>query len=527
MPIKHRIKLLSLFIFAFTAWTNLCYGAFEILPGSWPTLPFTPALGETSTLINYIVYYFAFGMYIAGALAVISMAFAGVQLILSAENPENRNLAIGRMKGAALGLIILGGSFLLMGTINPKLQEVTVEPLSPLQGIKLVQGGTNQTADAPENSSNLDFIKTRYNAISWPQTLQDTEGNAIQNCDPTKHEVYIIYWYKDKGFKNFGQLSRLKCGDQFFFTWANSYMIKKEQPGVYVYDNLNCTPSIGSDTASLPRYKITSKPEFKLPTGWFSGGYKSVRIVNGPDPKTGPFFGAVAFCDPDYYTGDHIVDDPLDDKVNCFQHIKFKTDLPADDGYSVCYDLKVPTGDQWVNGSLIVYKWAGFKPDGTTVNVDTGVVLYTEKSWEGGNTLIDSSTIIQGNPLMVDGIFNFELNKIPPVYAPNLAIPNERKNQCATFDPAHKCLGSFKIEGNFLVIVSDVKDPLAALTNNWVWHVKAQAFPRSPRLSQSTTNPGGYSPDMGSSAIGSDLIKSENAKFMEIIPLAEKIQSEQ
>lgn len=512
MQKQHRIKLLSLFIFAFSAWTNFCYAAFEILPSSWPQLPLTPALTDDSTLINYIVYYFAFGMYIAGVLALISLAFAGVQFILSAESPENRNLAIGRIKGSALGLIILAGSFLIMGTINPKLHEVTVEPLSPLQGLQLVKIIDSSITTAPRQVSDLTNIKKIYNAIKWPLSIQDTDGTTIQNCDPAKHEIYVIYWFRDKNLKNFGQMDRVKCGDSIPLGWAKSYIAEKEQPGVYLYKSPNCTLSNGDTSGSLPGYYTQDIEE------WKSGKIKSIRIVNGSDPLKGPFFGLINFTAPDYKSTDG------------FTHFKFEINTNSAhiaDGYSRCINSPSLSGGNPT--SFLIYKWAGYKldpanPNNKIFSSDTGVQLFSKSSWTGGyNSIREGKTTFAPRDVNSGGIWYLNLYETPIYYPQDLKVPLEERTLCNYFDPAKKvpCLQSFKIDGNFLVIVSQNED--SHLNIDSTVSGRAQAFPISPRLALQYKGtlpiPREFSIGKGTPELASDFIHSENARYMEIIPL--------
>src|SRR3990167_7642726 len=131
MTKKNKIILVSLLI-GFALFYSSFSFALEINPKDYPKVPFTNPITDDSRLPDFIVYFFALGIYLAGVLAVISLAIGGIQLIFSSVSPEARNNAIDRIKSAILGLVLVLASVIIISTINPALKKVenTTEPKS-------------------------------------------------------------------------------------------------------------------------------------------------------------------------------------------------------------------------------------------------------------------------------------------------------------------------------------------------------------------------------------------------------------
>lgn len=504
-------KLFLIFVFFLVISANTCF-AFEIKPENYPKIPFTSPITEASKLPNFIVYFFALGIYLAGALAVISLAIGGIQLIFSSVSPEARNSAIDKIKSAILGLVLLFASFIIIHTINPNLEKVeNTVSLNPLGSLQLV--GNKEPIPAPMNLPVLNDVRKNYSAISWKQTTKiinpttGKEENAL-NCDKDNlNAVYNVYLYAEENFKNFKKLERLKCGGKdISFSGANSYFIEKELPGVYFFDAPGCKPKIGSDSLSIPMYSAQSIAQW-------SQKVMSMRIVNGPDEYKGPFFGVIWFNGQDYKTagGGFIRSE--------FQHFKFAT-RPAADNYSECISDSANFGpsrsmleDPY---SFAIYKWAGFNKD-KTPNINCSVDLYSKSSWSGGYYNIGAAS--EEASLQY---WQKELAEVDVLYRQNTTIPEEEREQCSKFNTKYRCLQSFEIKGNCLVLVSNYKDDGTYIHGTLVY---AQRYPISSRIVWSYENrPEGYSIERGTPELENDYITSGSAYFMEIIPLAETIK---
>ena len=86
---KQNKLLFFFFFFSLVFFYSNFSSALEVL--IYPPIPLAPAITESSKLPDFIVYFFALGIYLGGALAVISLAIGGIQLIFSSVSPEARN----------------------------------------------------------------------------------------------------------------------------------------------------------------------------------------------------------------------------------------------------------------------------------------------------------------------------------------------------------------------------------------------------------------------------------------------------
>lgn len=468
-------------------------------------------LPTEQSLPGYIAYFFQMAMILGGVLAVLSLVFSGIQFIYSAGNPENMSEAKKRAKSAILGLILLLSSFILIKTINPELEN-----LDPTVNLKstgmLFFAGKNGEKPAPSSLENLDTVKQEYNEIYWKTTTSDLQGRPISNCySENPNAVYVVYWYRDYNFKNLGWVSRLKCdATPVSLEGANSYLIVKESPGVYFYEGTNCMPPSGSDT--IPPPHTQSIPE---DVGMGGKNVRSIRIVHGPNPIKGPFFGLVYFNSTDYRTGENNYG---------YQNFHFKKTLSEDEifnnnsycisGSQIGYGNGLPSkGVSW-----LIYKWVGYKEDGTTTaSAGSGITLYTETSWSGGNINFIDAYPSGGS------YWGYDLNSTEVYYPENITIPKERRDSCYFFNPVNSCLGSFEIKGNYLVLVLSRYLP-SEKTRRYFQDIRVQAFPISPRLQEAYRNrPAGYSVERGTPELETDYIGNKNAYYMIIIPLAERL----
>jgi hypothetical protein len=476
-----KILLLAALLLIFSA--NYCMALEVPLPG----------FGTTFDLAHYILYFFQWFIGIGSSLAVVALVIAGIQLIFSAGNPGRVGEAKKTIQGAILGLIILLGSYLILITINPQLKTLSnnVAP-QEIGGIHIA--GSAKEKPAPTVAGDISALRSQgYSSIKWPNQSKDLNGQILNNCDQDNPDaIYRIYFYSNVNLKNFSSSSDLKCGGSVGFRGA-SYAIVKLNPGVYLFPGAGCNPT--DDKIPVPY--TSSIPQ------WDGSWIRSVLIVNGPDQQKGPFFGVIYFNDPDYKTG----------KLrSAFQHIQFN-----DQKNNIrCINASGGPAAFGSGTSYIIYQWVGRDTNGAIASAGNGVTLYSRPAWTGGYYEINAQTEGTGRSL-----WNIDLESKPITYPPTSTIPQEEKQQCDTFKTKYYCLQSFEIKGDYLVLVSSVKDT-GSMTN--FSNQFAQAFPISPRLQLSyQSNITGYSLERGTPELASDYITSGYAKYMEIIPLSQPI----
>ncbi len=97
----------------------------------WPTAPITGAeINENSELHDLIAYFYGWGISIGVIITFVMIVIAGIEYMLSAAtaNPGLGGKALGRIKSAILGLILLLSSWLILNTINPQITQLQPLP---------------------------------------------------------------------------------------------------------------------------------------------------------------------------------------------------------------------------------------------------------------------------------------------------------------------------------------------------------------------------------------------------------------
>lgn len=88
----------------------------------YPVLPFGPNInnGSDQTIDKIAAYIYNFIVWISGLAAFVMIVWNGFLWLTSVGNPGQIRQATEGLKNAALGLLIVLGSFLILQTINPQ-----------------------------------------------------------------------------------------------------------------------------------------------------------------------------------------------------------------------------------------------------------------------------------------------------------------------------------------------------------------------------------------------------------------------
>ncbi|MFH1713999.1 MAG: pilin [Candidatus Nealsonbacteria bacterium] len=92
---------------------------------AWPPSPLGTQL-QTDSITLLVKYLYEWAIGIGGFLAFISLIIAGVQYLTSAGNATRMGNAMGRIKSAGFGLILLLSAVLVLNVINPQLTELKI-----------------------------------------------------------------------------------------------------------------------------------------------------------------------------------------------------------------------------------------------------------------------------------------------------------------------------------------------------------------------------------------------------------------
>lgn len=118
----------------------------------WPASPGVPPFGgtrlnENSGLSILIKYFYEWAISLGGLAVFVVLVLAGFQFLTSAGNPAQMSEAKERMQSAALGLVLLLGSVLILNTINPQLTTLSLKFQPHIKGIDTCE----EDKDCPEN----------------------------------------------------------------------------------------------------------------------------------------------------------------------------------------------------------------------------------------------------------------------------------------------------------------------------------------------------------------------------------------
>lgn len=374
--------LLSSFILLFSLGANLVSAIEVPLPG----------LGNNPTLSSYIIYFFTWGISIAGFLALVSFAIGAVGLIISGDNPELASSSKDRMKGAVLGLVLTLASFIIIKTINPTLTAPTVTALPAVPGVFLTNG--SQQKPCPEESADTSTLPTGFNTIQY-------------TCSGTG-PVLLVWMYPNKNFSGnnggYGgvNVQRVNCNSQIG-VGGGSFQMEFETPGIYYYLGSGCS-GYGSDAITGSQDNIEDP---------FNGNLNSIRIVD--DPTNNLYYGALFHKESGLTNGGDCAL-PIVNQAGCLNL--------AHPDYTSAVDIFKYNDNPGASGDGVTffsnpYGWNTGANAGFLNIPDNGI--YSPFSW-------DTSKMI----------YNYT----------NVNQPNEYQLSCRTFQD---CPGSIKIKGTYLL----------------------------------------------------------------------------
>lgn len=387
------ILLLSLSIsFAF---------ALEIKPTDYPNIPFAPTITENSDLPQYASYFFALGIYLAGALAVISLVIGGIQLIFSSVSPEARSNAIDRIKNAILGLMLTLSSFIILQTINPNLTTIKLTPLVAGTGIFYTNGIDEKPA--PKNAEpDTSSIPAGYETIIY----------KCAGSGAGQGPVLLIWKFPEKNFGRYKEatMERKKCGET---TSVNtpSFKTSFEAPGVYYFTGTGCN-------GFMSQAHFSNTPNIEEP---FKSEMKSVQIIN--DTKNNIRYGVILHKEINFRG-----DCSLPYEANQIERIclNIPSDIPSPMSSANIFMLNKDKPETSGNGAVFYSKPFGYK-----TGANSGYFALSPSN---------IGTFWRSKPDKID--FSDSYNYIN--------VSEEEKNLCGNFE---NCSGSIQIQGNYLSVL--------------------------------------------------------------------------
>ena len=378
--------------------------ALEIKPEYYPPIPFAPVITEKSQLPVFVAYFFALGIYLAGILAVISLAIGGIQLIASTGNPETVGDAKGRIKGAVLGLVLTLASVIILSTINPVLITPTLTSLPTGAGVFYSNGVRNEEKTAPYSESDTSTIPAGYNKIIYKCSA---EG-------PGTGPVLLIQKFPQKNFDGHrGAITeRVNCGGETAINKL-SFKMSFETPGVYYFTGAGCT-------GFRSQANLSNTQEIEEP---FKSEARSVLIIN--DIRNNINYGVVLHKEINF-RGD--CGWPLDSYQQERRCYNFSSPASAN---IFTLNNNSPEAAKTSGNGVVFYS----KPFGYKTGTNAG---YLELSPE------TISTFWRGSPSIIDFRSSYRF----------VNVPEWEKTLCTYFAENIKhCGGSIKVQGNYLAVL--------------------------------------------------------------------------
>src|ERR1700722_2602243 len=81
---------------------------------------------------NWVVSFYNFALIISGVLALGAIVYGGFMYATSAGNASRQSEGRSWISSALLGLLLLGGAWLILNTINPNLTHLQIAPISSI-----------------------------------------------------------------------------------------------------------------------------------------------------------------------------------------------------------------------------------------------------------------------------------------------------------------------------------------------------------------------------------------------------------
>jgi hypothetical protein len=365
-----------------------------------------PGLSSNATLPQYIIYFFYFGISIAGVLSLVSFTIGAIGFMVSSNKPESASSAKDRMKGAVLGLVLTLVSFIILRTINPILIGPSLTPLGEMAGVFYT--GELGTAPAPfTNSNTFDVLSQGYVDI-------------IYKCTADGYSPPLLIWeFPNPGLEggnenlNTVKVVRKECGETEAIP-PGSFKMAFETPGVY-YCLGGCDGNMCSGYMS---YANTASQD--TIGNLFAENIGGVRIVNNSTDKL--YYGAI------FHLGEY-----AEGVGSCSPFLINPT------SESKC----LPNTNPIISNSVDIFK-INLEP----ASSGDGVSFYSEpygwnKGSRAGYWILSGQDIadivVAGVPLVIQD-YNYT----------NIDRPSGYPIYCKSFQ---SCPGSIKINGKYLVVL--------------------------------------------------------------------------
>lgn len=258
---KHILIILALAAFFLAA--GIPALALEL---NYPAIP--GAQANTTYLPEFIRYAFLFIIASAGGIGVLSFAWAGFQWVLSGFSAAQKAEANKRIFDAAIGIILLLTSVVLLGTINNELTVIQATPQNLNNAVYLI-------VKVPEDKNHPTGEDYKLIPPSGISNIT-SPSQVVYRCNGSENPTVMLTIYQKANFvRGNERVEELGCGEKWSVS-SGSISWMHKSPGVYFYTSTECggAPLCSGDGCSL-------RNDGNVPWGPNRQYPRSFKIVSG------------------------------------------------------------------------------------------------------------------------------------------------------------------------------------------------------------------------------------------------------
>lgn len=283
MP-KELLKVISIFFFVGIVsifFVNYCIA--QELEINYPVLSGGEQITPTSTLPEYVIYMFNFGISLGFLVVFFSLIIAGVLYLLSAGRPEKRKGAKNWVFSSVAGLVLLLLTYLVITTINPQLSFFSVpelleevDPIPPLTKTGVLLFEEKNCPITPDSSPFSEYKK------SIPKLSSDLMNNV--RSAKTMHNPSLGVWYIALLY----DLGGWKGDCEYVDPTVSCYNVDPFASSVSIHRYVN-NPTGNGITFYRRSFFNSEGGYFHVPDSWINGIYplnlRDTRFQNVPEEE--------------------------------------------------------------------------------------------------------------------------------------------------------------------------------------------------------------------------------------------------
>ena len=97
-----------------------------------PAIPGVSSNAAGASPGAWVANFYQFALLISGVLAFGAIVYGGVLHAISAGNPSKQSEGKSWIWSALIGLLLLGGAYIILNTVNPRLLDLNLPELAPI-----------------------------------------------------------------------------------------------------------------------------------------------------------------------------------------------------------------------------------------------------------------------------------------------------------------------------------------------------------------------------------------------------------